>query len=129
MLFISLKESPTMKDFEDPPKETARRKAERKWRNRDIEKRFKEERSNANSAPSKSKELEVGDIIKNERPRAGTITRAQTKFAKEIKSMLEAHTKRTVLMYRLSLRSQIHRLKREKLRRLEANAAQQNQGG
>jgi hypothetical protein len=112
------------KDFEDPPKESTRDKATRKWRNHDIEKRVKEER--AKPTLSSPKELEVGDVIENKHPRAGAVTKAQTKFAKEIREMLEAHKKRTLLMYRLSLRTRIHQLKVARLKKLEA-LAQQNQ--
>jgi hypothetical protein len=113
------------RDFEDPPKEPARRKAERRWRNHDIEKRIKEEK--AKPAPTAPKEVEVGDVINTAKPKAGVITKAQTKFAKEIKEMLEGHTRRNLLACKLSLRLRIHRLKAEKLKRLQAKAAQQTQ--
>jgi hypothetical protein len=114
------------KDFEDHPREPARRKAERKWRNHDLEKRFKEEK--AKVVPSEPKELEVGDVIENDKLIRGTIVKAQTKFANEIRAMLETHTTRNILLYKLSLRHQRRRLLFEKLKRLQAKAAQQNQG-
>jgi hypothetical protein len=113
------------KDFEGHPKEPARDKATRKWRNHAVEKSFKEERSKL--VPIAPKELEVGDVIENEGSIRGEVIKAQTKFANEIKQMLEVHTRRNTLLYKLSIRHQIRRLKFEKLKRLEAKVAQQNQ--
>jgi hypothetical protein len=110
-----------------PPKELARDKATRKWRNRDIEKRLKEQRAKTEAPLPKPKELEVGDVIENDRVVAEAVTQFQTKFANEIRSMLEGHTKRNILLYKLSLRYRIKRLKYEKLKRLEAKVAQRNQ--
>jgi hypothetical protein len=109
-----------------PPKEPARRKAERKWRNSAVERTLKEERVKA--VPIAPKELEAGDVIENDKVVAEAVTQFQTKFANEIRSMLERHTKRNILLYKLSLRYQKKRLLFEKLKRLEAKAAQQNQG-
>jgi hypothetical protein len=110
-----------------PPREPARDKATRRWRNHDVEKRVKEEKAKAEATPPKPKELEVGDVIENDRVVAEAVTQFQTKFANEIRSMLEGHTKRNTLFYKLSIRNQIRRLKFEKLKRLEARAAQRNQ--
>ena len=65
-----------------PPKEPAREKATRKWRNHDVEKRFKEEKAKA--VPIAPKELEVGDVIENKQRLAGSVIRAQTKFAEQL---------------------------------------------
>jgi hypothetical protein len=110
---------------DNPPKEPARRKAERKWRNNAVEKSLKEEKAKA--TPIAPNELEVGDVIENDRVVAEAATQFQTKFAKEIRSMLEGHTRRNILLYKLSIRYQIKRLKFEKLKRLEAKVAQRNQ--
>src|ERR1700722_13339420 len=111
------------------PNEPARSKATRKWRNRDIENRLKEEKAKVKLTPQPLKVLEVGDVVENDRVIAEAVTKFQTKFANEIRDMLKQHTLRNTLLYKLSLKHQIHRLKLEKLRRLEAKAAQQNQGG
>ena len=105
-----------------PPKEPARRKAERRWRNHAVEKAFKEEK--AKPVPIAQKELEVGDIIENKQRLAGSVIRAQTRFAKEIRIMLEGYTHRNLLEYKLALRARIRRLKFEKLKRLELREAQ-----
>jgi hypothetical protein len=110
-----------------PPREPARRKAERRWRNHDVEKRFKEEK--AKPVPMTPNELGVGDVIENKQRLSGSVIRAQTRFAKELRKMLEGHTHRNLLEYKLALRVRIKRLKFEKLKRLEARVAQQNQGG
>jgi hypothetical protein len=116
-------------------KEPARAKAQRRWRNHDVEKRFKEEQSKA--APEKPKDLEIAEVISREKPDGrGSVIRAETKFAKYIRELLKGHTKhnqeRIKLMYSLSIRAQRKRLLLEKLRRLELReaerVAQQNQG-
>jgi hypothetical protein len=114
-----------MLENDNPPKEPARRKAERKWRNNAIEKSFKEEMVKA--VPITPNEPEIGDAIENDKIVAEAATQFQTKFAQEIRSMLEAHTKRNILLYKLSLRYQKERLLFEKLKRLEARVAQRNQ--
>jgi hypothetical protein len=129
-----------LKDVDDKPKEPARKKAERRWRNHDVEKRFKEEK--AKPAPREPKEIEIAEVIKTEELKKGTLTRAQTKFAKYIKGLLDDHKARTerknFIVYALSIRAQRKRLLLEKLRRLELREAQrvaesqypqQNQGG
>jgi hypothetical protein len=116
-----------LKDVDDKPKEPARRKAERRWSNHDVEKRLKEERSKP--APKEPKGLEIADTISRDKPDGrGSVVRAQTKFAKEIREMLEGHTRRnqerTLLLYAISIRAQRKRLLMEKLRRLEAREAE-----
>jgi hypothetical protein len=44
-----------------PPREPARRKAERRWRNHDVEKRFKEEK--AKPVPIEPKDPTVGALL------------------------------------------------------------------
>ena len=116
------------KDFEDTPRERARNKAERRWHNHAVEKRVKENLNKAKLVPQEPQELKVGQVIDNKRRLAGSVIRAQTKFAKELRTMLEGHTHRNLVEYKLALHARIHRLKREKLKRLEARVAQQNQG-
>jgi|ERR1700733_737189 len=110
-----------------PPREPARHKAERKWRNHDLEKRFKEEKAKPVPVPVAAKGPEIGDVIENNGRLSGSVMKAQTRFAKELRQMLEGHTHRNLLEYKLALRARIRRLKLEKLKRLEAKVAQQNQ--
>jgi hypothetical protein len=117
------------KDFNDAPKEPARSKAGRRWRNYDIEKRFKEEVKTAKVESKEAKEPEIAEIIKNEKVDGRRrVIRAQTKFAEEIRTMMVGHAQRNVALYRLTLLAQLRRLKLEKLRRLEASAVQRGSG-
>jgi hypothetical protein len=84
-----------------PPKEPARDKATRRWRNHAVEKAFKEEKTKL--VPITPKELEVGHVIENKQRLAGSVLRAQTRFAKELRKMLEGHTHRNLLEYKLAL--------------------------
>jgi hypothetical protein len=100
-----------LKDVDDKPVEPARKKAERRWGNYDLEKRFKEEKAKPPPAPEKPNEPEDG---------RGSVIRAQTKFGKDIRAMMEGHAKRNEILYAVSIRAQRYRLLKEKLRRLEA---------
>jgi hypothetical protein len=81
-----------LKDIDDKDKEPARKRAERRWRNYDAEKRFKAEKKKTDEAPKKPKELQLADVIENDKIARGSITRAQTKSVKELKIMLKGHT-------------------------------------
>jgi hypothetical protein len=123
-----------LKQPDDPRKEPARRRAERRWRNYDVEKRFKEEKakSSPDSDPG-ARDIEIGDTTSRAKPDGrGFVLRAQTKFAKYIKELLDDHKHRTeqknLIMYALSIRAQRMRLLKEKLRRLEARQAQRESG-
>jgi hypothetical protein len=116
-----------LKHLDDSRKEPAKKRAERKWRNHDVEKRFKEEKKKVLAAPKEPKELEPADVIEGKKDGRGSLVRAQTKFAKDIRAMLEGHTNRNRVLYVLSLEAKRKRLLAEKLRRLQL--AQQNQEG
>jgi hypothetical protein len=115
-----------LKDVDDKPVEPARAKAERRWRNYDVEKRFKEEMAKPpQDSNAVAKELEIAEVISRERPDGRcSVIRAQTKFAKYIRDMLDDHKyendRRNQIIYALSIRTQRYRLLKEKLRRLEA---------
>jgi hypothetical protein len=122
-----------LKGVDDRPVEPARKKAERKWRNHDVEKRLKEERTKPKPVPKEPGAPEIAEIIESEKPdRRGSVIRAQTKFAKDIRAMMEGHSKRNLILHAISIRAQRKRLLLEKLRRLELReaerVAQQNQG-
>ena len=109
------------KDFEDTPKESARKRASRRWRNHDVEKRFKEEKAKPKPVPKEPSVPEIAETISREKPDGrGSVIRAQTKFAKYLRELMEGHAKRNELLYALARHQQLYRLKREKLRRLEA---------
>jgi hypothetical protein len=127
-----------LKDVDDKPKEPARRKAERRWRNYDVEKRLKEERAKPQPVSKEPCAPEIAETISREKPDGrGSVIRAQTKFAKYIREMLDDYKheneRRNQIIYALSIRAQRKRLLLEKLRRLELReaqrVAQRNQGG
>jgi hypothetical protein len=119
-----------LKDVDDKPIEPARKKAERRWRNYDVTKRTKEE---AQEEAPKTKELnepEIAETFSNEGPdNRGTLIRAQTKFAKDIRMMLDGHTKRNLYYHLYALKIQkkneYRRLLMAKLKLLEARVARQ----
>jgi hypothetical protein len=123
-----------LKDFEDTPKVSAKERATRRWRNHDVEKRFKEEKAKPPPAPEKPNEPEIAEVISRAKPDGrGSVIRAQTKFAKYIRDMLDGHKheneRRDEIIYALSIRRQRYRLLKEKLRRLEARQQLRNSWG
>jgi hypothetical protein len=109
-----------LKHLDDPRKEPAMRRSERRWRNHDVEKRFKEEQKKALAEPKPPRELEPADVIEGEHDGRGSVVKAQRKFAKDIRAMLEGHTNRNAVLYMLSLEAKRKRLLFKKLRRLRA---------
>jgi hypothetical protein len=105
-------------------REAAKIRAERRWNNHAVEKAFKAAQQEKLGAPKEPEDPKMGEMIKNEELRKGAIYRAQTLFAKEIRAMLEEHTQRNVELYRRALLARIYRLKKEKLRRLQAKQDQ-----
>jgi hypothetical protein len=117
-----------LKHPDDPRKEPARNLAERKWRNYATEKAFKAaQKEAADKLAKEPKELRPADVIEGKRDKRGSLVRAQTKFAKDIRAMMEGHAHRNTVLYVLSLEAKRKRLLTEKLRRLRA--AQQSQEG
>jgi hypothetical protein len=113
------------KDFEDSIIEPATKKAQRRWSNYELTKKLKENARKVEAQLKNENELAIADSIDNETPDGRrSLTRMQTKFAKDIKLMMEGHAAKTLALY---AHSQRYRLLREKLRRLEARAAQETQ--
>lgn len=108
-----------MKDV-DKQLETPSQRAARRWHNHEIASVWKEfqieERERA-AREAENQPPRVASVIENDKIIEGRITKVQTKFAQEIRAMLEEHKRRNLLMYRLSLRMRIHRLKEEVKRR------------
>jgi hypothetical protein len=109
-----------LKHPDDPRKEPARKRAERRWRNHDVEKRFKEEKKKASAAPKEPKELEIADVIVTDAIKNGQVTRATTKSGKDIREMMEGNVRRNIGIYLYVLEAKKKRLLLEKLRRLRA---------
>jgi hypothetical protein len=109
-----------------PPNEPLRTKAERKWRNNEIRKRIVEERQKPKAKES-DEEPEPADVIINEGRVDGPVKRFERQFLKDIRAMMETHTKRNLEIYAAMIERRRYKLLKEKLKRLQA--AQQSHGG
>ena len=110
----------------DPPKEPARKKAERRWTNAEIRRRVKE-RQQKPRLVDPNKEPEIAGVVTNEAKLNGPIKRAETKFLRDTKKMLQCHVDKNLAAYSISLERRRYLLLKEKLSGLQA--AQQNEGG
>jgi hypothetical protein len=109
-----------LKDIEDIRK-SARVRAERRWQNHAVERAFKAARQEKlGGAPTEPEDPKIAEVIKNEQLKKGAIYKAETRFARDIREMLEGHTHRNLVEYKRALQAKIHRLKLEKYRRLKA---------
>jgi hypothetical protein len=103
----------------DDIRKSARERAQRRWKNYQVERNFKAAQKEATGAQQQVKPVEPSDIIEGQQDRRGIVTRAQTKFAKDIRLMMEGHARRTLSLYLISLEAKRRRLLTEKLRRLK----------
>ena len=101
----------------EPPKEPLRVKAERKWRNNEVVKRLKEEKQKPKLVDP-DKEPEPAELIINDGRLDGPIKRLENRFKKEIRDMMEGHTRRNLQLYAASIERRRYVLLKEKLRRL-----------
>jgi hypothetical protein len=111
-----------LKDVEKP-KESAAKRAERKWKNHDVATKFKAEKAALKAAPAVPKKPL---IMETEKPRPDRLTRFENKFEKEIQAMFDERKRNNLQAYAILIRARKRRLLLEKLRRLEA--AQQDEG-
>jgi hypothetical protein len=110
----------------DKPKETPEQRARRKWGNNDIAKRFLAEKKAAKEIQlTEKKEPVIGKAIKTVRPKAEELTKFERRFIREIREMLEGHTKRNLLKYKLSLLMRREKLIAEVKRRKDLIAQQE----
>jgi hypothetical protein len=112
-----------MEDIERP-KETSEERAKRMWSNHDLTRRFLEEKHKP--APIVKTNPDMAEVLSSERPKADETTKFERKFIKDLRAMLEGHRQRNLIEYKRALRARIHRLKREKLKRLMAQHGTQN---
>ena len=79
--------------LKDPnePKEPAKKRAERRWKNHDVAARFKAKKAEAKAAPPEPKQLL---LIETEKPKNDILTKTQERFKKEIRKMLDEHKAR-----------------------------------
>jgi hypothetical protein len=109
----------------DDIRKSARERAQRRWQNYATEKAFKAAREKANEEAAKEpKPIEPADVLEQERIIKEGTTKFESKFIKEIRTMLNEYKGRSVALYALSIRVRHKRLLREKLRRLGAREAQ-----
>ena len=101
----------------EPPKETPKQRAERKWRNNIIRKRLKDEQRKPKLVTNL--EPETSDVIENTGRRAGPIHNFEGKFKKDIRAMMEGYANKNLALYLAALRIRKCQLLREKLRRLK----------
>jgi hypothetical protein len=109
-----------------PPKESARNKAERRWKNAELRKQFKQAKQRPRLVDP-NKEPEIAETITNEGKRDESVQRFERRFLKDIRAMMEGHVNRNLAIYAATIELRRRKLLKEKLRRLQA--AQQNQGG
>jgi hypothetical protein len=107
-----------------PPKETARHKATRKWRNHQLMKRNVEERSKK-PQQSTGHEPEIATSLTNDGRIDGSITRFENRFKKEIRTILQGNNDLNAFLYQMSLENRRRILLKEKLRRLKLAQAEQ----
>ena len=103
----------------EPPKEPARKKAERRWTNHEVTKRFLEARQRRPKLVE-DHEPEIGETITNDGRVGGPIKRVETKFAKEIRAMLQSHVDKNLAIYAAAIDHRRRILLKEKLKRLKA---------
>ena len=108
----------------DHPKETPEQLAKRRWNNHAVEKAFKAKA--AEPKPIKT-EPDIAEVMTTERPKADVITKFERKFIKELRAMLEGHTKRNLEMYRQTRESLRRKLLIAKYKRLLAQKAEREQ--
>ena len=112
----------------DDIRKSAKERAQRRWKNYAVEKEFKAARQEAANAPKQPKELSPANILEQDKLIKEATTKFESKFIKDIMTMLEGHKKhnqqRHLLLYAMSIRVRHKRLSMEKLRRLEAREAE-----
>jgi hypothetical protein len=104
----------------DDIRKSARERAQRRWKNHQIEKNFKAARQQASEGAAKQvKLLEPADVLEQEKLIKEATTKFESRFLKDLREMMDSDKKRTLQLYALSLQSKKRRLLAEKLRRLQ----------
>jgi hypothetical protein len=105
----------------DPPKESASKIATRKWRNNDLRRRVIEakNRPKPRDVDDEPDEPEIAETIINEGRVDGPVNRFESRFKKEIRTMLQGHVDRNLAFYAAMIERRRIKLLKEKLRRLQ----------
>jgi hypothetical protein len=117
----------TMLKHMDDIRKSAKERAQRRWKNYQVEKEFKAAQQEAANKPKEPKPIEPSDTIEGKHDGRGSLIRAQTKFAKDIREMMVGHSEKALAMYRHSLEHKRYLLLKEKLRRLLLAQARQKE--
>jgi hypothetical protein len=109
----------------DDIRKSARERAQRRWKNYQIEKNFKASQEEEADKPKEPRPLEPADILHQQKLIKEHATKFESAFIKEIRAIMEGHTQRNVAMYLQSLEARRLKLLKEKLRRLQLSVAKQ----
>jgi hypothetical protein len=121
----------------DSKRETPEQRASRRWRNKELSERFKKAKETGEGAedfltidgkkphinaevPKPPKDPEIAETIVNVGRRDGRVTRFESRFKKEIRTMMEGHARRNLEFYYAALQHRRVILLKEKLKRLRA---------
>jgi hypothetical protein len=109
----------------DDIRRTARERAKRKWNNLRIEREYKASKKEAiEQATKEPKVTYVADVLERDKPdKRGRVIKAQSKFAKFIKEMMNDQSERNLTNYKLALRIQKIKMLKAKMKLLKLNEA------
>jgi hypothetical protein len=106
-----------LKEHEEP-KEKARVKAQRRWKNGDAIKRLKEDLAKPKLVDP-NKPPEIAETVTNYGRRDGPVRRFESKFLSDIRAMMEGHSAERLKHYLAAIEHRRVILLTEKLRRLK----------
>lgn len=109
----------------EPPKEPAKLRAARKWKNAELRRRVKEAQQTPKHVDP-NREPDTAEVIINDGRRDGPIHRVERKFVKDVREMMEGHANLNLQIYAAMIERRRIKLLKEKLRRLKL--AQQSNG-
>ena len=101
----------------EPPKEKASERAARRWKNAELRKRVKQTQQRPQLVDP-DREPEIAEVLTTERPK-GSIKSFESRFAKEIRAMMEGHVNKNIAIQIAFLEYRKRKLLKEKLRRLK----------
>jgi hypothetical protein len=103
----------------EPPKEKARYRAERKWKNAEARRQIKEAQQKPKLVDPNAKP-EIAETITNYGRVDGPVKRFESKLKRDIRAMMEGYSRNILEQYAASLQHRRYKLLKEKLRRLKA---------
>jgi hypothetical protein len=112
----------------EPPKERARYRAERKWKNAEAIKRIKEARQKPKLVDPNAKP-EIAETITNEGRVDGPVKRFESKLKRDIRTMMEGYSRNNLEQHAAFLEGRRYKLLKEKLRRLKLQQSEEAGNG